>query len=191
LPAVLGLLAFTRALRLSRPSLDAAIAVGFLLGLRPMSIRGLQSDDFSITPTSAFIRLRREKGNAGHHRDRVIRLPLATAPDSVFKLLSLLSQCKAGTPLFPFTSARLNHHLIRLSNKGAQSPPPLGRFTCRSLRSGCISAAHAIGVPLSRIMALSGHSSTQVLIRHYLDASISPCPSARELFGRLLPPSSS
>jgi hypothetical protein len=34
-------------------------------------------------------------------------------------------------------------------------------------------------------MALSGHTSPQVLIRHYLDTFIAPCPSAREMFGRL------
>jgi hypothetical protein len=191
LPASLGALALTRAIRSSRPSPDAAIATGFLLANRRMSIRGLHSDDFSLTPTNAFIRLRREKGNVGQQRDRVIRLPLSTTPDSVFKLLTFLVHCKAGKPLFPFSSAQLNHHLIRLSRKGAHQPPPLGRSTCHSLCSGCILAAHSIGVPLSRIMALSGHSYCQVLIRHYLDASISPCPSARDFFGRLLPPTSS
>jgi hypothetical protein len=72
-----------------------------------------------------------------------------------------------------------------LSRKGGQPPPPFGRFTCRSLRSGCISAAHTIGILLARIMALSGHSFPPVLIRHYLDASIAPSPSAREMFGRM------
>jgi integrase len=110
---------------------------------------------------------------------------LSTIPDAVSKLLTSLSQCGAGTPLFPFSAGLLNRHLIRLSRKGGQPPPPLGRFTCPSLRSGCISAALTIGIPLARIMALSGHSSPQVLIRHYLDASIAPCPSAREMFGRL------
>jgi hypothetical protein len=89
-------------------------------------------------------------------------------------LLTFLAHCKAGKTLFPFSSAQLNHRLIRLSRKGAHSPPLLRTFTCRSLRSGCISAAHSIGVSLSRIMALSGHSSSQVLIRHFLDAFISP-----------------
>jgi hypothetical protein len=191
LPSSLGALALTRAIRPSRPSPDAAIATGFFLALRPMSIRGLHSDDFSLTPANAFFRLHREKGNAGQRRDRVIRLPLSMTPDSVFKLITFLVHCKAGKFMFPFSSAQLNHHHIRLSRKGAHSPPPLGRFTCHYLRSGCISAAHSIGVPLSRIMALTGHSSSQVLIRHYLDASISPCPSARDLFGRLLPPTSS
>jgi hypothetical protein len=115
LPASLGALALTRAILYSRPSPDAAIATGFLLALRPMSIRGLHSDDFSLTPTNAFIRLRLEKGNTGQQRDRVIRLPLSTTPDSFSKLLTFLAHCKAGKPLFPFSSAQLNHHLIRLS----------------------------------------------------------------------------
>jgi hypothetical protein len=185
LPAALGHLALTHAVRSRRPTIDAAIAVGFLFALRPISSSGLQSDDFSLAATNAFIRLPHEKGNRGHRRARVLRFPLSTTPDAVSKLLTALSQCEAGTPLFPFSAALLNRHLIRLSRKGGQPHPPLGRFTCLSLRSGCISAAHTIGIPLARIMALSGHSSPQVLIRHYLDASIAPCPSGREMFGRL------
>jgi hypothetical protein len=185
LPAALGHLALTRAVRSRRSTIEAEIAVRFLFALRPMSISGLQSDDLSLTATNAFIRLRREKGNRGHRRDRVLRFPLSITLDVVSKLLTSLSQCEAGTPLLPFSAALLNSHLIRLSRKSDQPPPPLGRFTCRSLRSGCISAAHTIGIPHARIMALSGQSSPQVLIRHYLDASIAPCSSAREMFGRL------
>jgi hypothetical protein len=72
LPAALGHLALTRAIRSRRPTIDAAIAVGFHFALRPMSISGLQSDDLCLTATNAFIRLRREKGNRGHRRDRVL-----------------------------------------------------------------------------------------------------------------------
>jgi hypothetical protein len=68
LPAALVHLALTRAIRSRRPTIDAAIAVGFLFALRPMSISGLQSDDLSLTATNAFIRLRRDKGNRGHAR---------------------------------------------------------------------------------------------------------------------------
>jgi integrase len=185
LPAALGHLALTRAIRSRRPNIGAAIAVGLLFALRPMSISGLQSDDISLKASNAFIRLRREKGNRGHRRDRVLRFPLSTTPDAVSKLLTSLSQYEAGTPLFLFSAALLNRHLIRLSRKVGQPPPPLGRFTCRSLRSGCISAAHTTGILLARIMALSGHASLQVLIRHYLDASIAPYPTARKMFGRL------
>jgi integrase len=191
LPAVLGRLALTCALHLSRPSTDAAIAVGFILALRPMSIRGLHPEDINITPDTVFIRLRREKGNAGQRTDRVLRVPVTSSHEPVFQLFTLLSRSRRGKALFSFDGNRLNRGILRLGKKGAVTPPPLGRFTCRSLRSGCISAAHAIGVPLPRIMALSGHSSSQVLIRHYLDASIAPCSSARELFGRFLAPASS
>jgi hypothetical protein len=58
LPAALRHLALTRAVRSRRPTIDAAIAVGFLFALRPMSIRGLQSDDLSFTTADAYIRLR-------------------------------------------------------------------------------------------------------------------------------------
>jgi hypothetical protein len=191
LPATLGALALKTALRAARPVPATAIAVGFFLALRPMSIQGLYPEDFTLTPSAAFIRLRREKGNAGHRSDRVLRVPLASSSDPIFQLLTKLSLYRHGKPLFPFDGARLNRSIRRISQRGSLLPPPLGRFTCRSLRSGCISAAHAIGVPLARIMALSGHSSSQVLIRHYLDASIAPCLSARDLFGRFLPPASS
>jgi hypothetical protein len=37
------------------------------------------------------------------------------------------------------------------------------------LRSGGITAAYAVGVPLERIMRLSNHASLAVVMRHYLD----------------------
>jgi hypothetical protein len=43
LPASLGLLVCTRALQKRLPSTAAAIAIGFSLGLRPMTIRGLHA----------------------------------------------------------------------------------------------------------------------------------------------------
>jgi hypothetical protein len=77
-PAALGHLALTGPVRSRRPTIDAAIAVGFLFALKPMSISGLQSDDLSLTATNAFIRLRREKGNREHSPDRVLRFHLST-----------------------------------------------------------------------------------------------------------------
>jgi hypothetical protein len=122
LPAALGHLALTRAISSRRPTIDAAIAVGFLFAIRPMSISGLQSHDLILTTSNAFIRLRREKGNRGQHRDRVLRFPLSTTPDAVSKLLTSLSQCKAGTPLFPFSAALLNRHPPQPQGWPAPSP---------------------------------------------------------------------
>jgi hypothetical protein len=45
LPAAPGALALRQALQAPRPTPVTAIAVGFLLALRPMSIRGLYQDD--------------------------------------------------------------------------------------------------------------------------------------------------
>jgi hypothetical protein len=104
LTVALGDLALTRAVRSRRRTIDAAIIVGFLFALRPMSIRGLQSDDLSFSTTIAFIRLRREKGNRGDRRDRVLRYPLATTPDAGSKLLTC------------FPNARLAH-------RSSPSPP--------------------------------------------------------------------
>jgi hypothetical protein len=67
-------LALTRAVRSRRPTIDAAIAVGFLFTVRPMSIRRLQSDDLRFSTTIAFIRLRREKGNRGHCKSAYLHL---------------------------------------------------------------------------------------------------------------------
>jgi hypothetical protein len=178
-----------------------AIAVEFLLRLRPMSIQGILPEDVTTTPDAVSIRLRRKKGNGGQRNDRVLRVPVKPASDPATLLFSRLARCSPGRVLFPFTAARcvlfqfitvwLNRALIRLSRQAAIRPPPLGRFTCRSLRSGCISACRALRVPLPRIMVLSGHSSSQVPIRHYLDVTIPPCSDARDLFGRFLPPTSS
>jgi hypothetical protein len=153
-----------------------------------MTIHGLHAEDFTLTQTDAFIRLRREKGNARQRADRVLRLPIRL--DSISQLLRQTSILPPGRPLFPKSTATLSSYLVRLSRAAKVYPPPLGRFTCRSLRSGSISAAHALGVPNARIKALSGHSSSKILLRHYIDASVAPCDAARELFGRLLAPSS-
>jgi hypothetical protein len=153
-----------------------------------MSIRGLFAEAFTVTSAVAFVRFRREKGRTGKATNWVLRMPMVG--DAIYHLFHRLSQLPPGRPIFPYSPAGLSRHLSRLSRRSHIAPPPLGRFTSRSLRIGCISAAHAIGVPLSRIMALSGHTSPPIMPRHYIDATIPPCSSARELFGRLLPPSS-
>jgi hypothetical protein len=66
-------------------------------------------------------------------------------------------------------------------------PPDCARFprlrrpahyTARSLRSGGISAAYAAGVPLERIMRVSNHASTAVVLRHDLDPLMPQTPAA-------------
>jgi hypothetical protein len=125
----LGHFALTRAVCSSCPAIDAAITVGFLLAIRLMSIRGPQSGDLSLPTANAFIRLRHEKGNSGHRRDRVLRFSLPTIPDAISKLLASLSKSEAGTPLLPFSAALLHRHLIRLSSEGGQYLPPMDRYT--------------------------------------------------------------
>jgi hypothetical protein len=59
------------------------------------------------------------------------------------------------------------------------------------LRSGGITAAYAVGVPLERIMRLSNHASLAVVMRHYLDPLVPPTPAARVFFQRFVPSSRS
>mgnify|MGYP003476553559 FL=1 len=65
--------------------------------------------------------------------------------------------------------------------------PPGTHYTPRSLRSGGIKAAYAAGVPLERIMRVSNHVSTAVVLRHYLDPLVAPTPAARVFIDRFLP----
>jgi hypothetical protein len=187
LPSALGALAVKMTLRSRSPTPITVIAVRFLLALGPMSIQGILPED--VTRTAAAV-------SSAYAERKAMQ---ANAMTSFSPSLSLLLQtpllcCPQGLPgrvSFPLTSARLNRGLISLSHQAAVRPRPLRRFNCRSLRSGCMSACHALGVPLRRIMALSGHSSSHVLTRHYLDATLPPCSDARDLFGRFLPPTSS
>jgi hypothetical protein len=125
LPASLGLLACTRALQKRLPNTAAAIAIGFSLGLRPMTIHGLHAEDFTLTQTDAFIRLRREKGNARQRADRVLRLPIrldsisrgAVASQLRTHLASLMhgSKPSAAIPLPRFCSATTSTHQLHLA----------------------------------------------------------------------------
>jgi hypothetical protein len=45
-----------------------------------MSIQGILPEDVTATAAAVFIRLRREKGNAGQRSDRVLRIPVIVAP---------------------------------------------------------------------------------------------------------------
>lgn len=57
----------------------------------------------------------------------------------------------------------------------------------RSLRVGGISVAYAVGVPFERIMRLSNHVSTSVVLRHYLDPLLLETAAARVFFSQFLP----
>jgi hypothetical protein len=59
-------------------------------------------------------------------------------------------------------------------------------FSGRSLRSGGITAAYAHGLPLARIMAISGHRVASTVHLHYLDALVPPSSSAARFFDRFL-----
>jgi hypothetical protein len=106
LQADIGLFAVHQDISNSGTSSSAATAVGFFLGLRPMSIQGIQADDLTLTPSDLFIRFRREKGKAGQLRDRVICISLSGDANS--KLFRRLSSLRPGQPI----SASLQHSSI-------------------------------------------------------------------------------
>jgi hypothetical protein len=112
LPSALGALAVQMSLCYRRPTPVTAIAVGFLLALRPLSIQGILPEDVTTAPDAVFIRLRREKGNAGQRNDRVLRVPVKPAPDPASLLFSRLDRCPPGRVLSPFTTAWLNRALL-------------------------------------------------------------------------------
>jgi hypothetical protein len=71
---------------------------------------------------------------------------------------------------------------------GVSARPSRGeRFTPRSLRTGGITAAYAVGVPLERIMRLSNHATAADVMRHYLGPLVPPTPAARVFFQRFVP----
>jgi hypothetical protein len=89
LPAALGHLAPTRAIGSRRPTIDAAIAVGFLSPSGPCPSAVSSRMTLVLRPLMRLFAC--EKGNRGHRRGRVLRFHLYTTPDTVSKLLTSLS----------------------------------------------------------------------------------------------------
>lgn len=151
---------------------------------RPASVRALHSSDITLTHEDIIIRLRTFKGDdQGFVPTRTFSLPHQGADDQVYRFWSRLKNSAsgkifAGAPPLSVSVARA----VRLAGI---IPPPGCAYRGKSLRSGGISAAHAVKVPMPNIMSVSGHTSTTTVFKHYLDVSVRACEGARVLFSRL------
>jgi hypothetical protein len=166
----------------------AAVAVGFLISARPASIAGLTPDAVRLTPDAVLVELRVFKYGTSGYAPRVsIRIPTAGTSDPICRLFHLLL---ADTTTRPDSSWFCIRDLSAAAAAGLRAvaafAPPGSHYTPRSLRSGGITAAYAVGVPLERIMRVSNHASTAVVLRHYLDPLVPPTPAARVFFDRFV-----
>jgi hypothetical protein len=149
----------------------------------------------SISRRSAHFRCRC-KPQIAHFQVRRVRIvpagvliPTTGEDDPIRRLfMRLLASTRADAFAIPFFSRCDLVAAIADGLRGVAARPPLGtRFTPRSLRSGGITAAYAVGVPLERIMRLSNHASVAVVMRQYLDPLVTPTPAARVFFQRFVP----
>jgi hypothetical protein len=170
----------------------AAVAIGFLICARPASIAGLTPDAVRLSPDAVLVELRVFKYGTSGYAPRVsIYIPTSGEPDPVRRLFCLLlaDAARPGDPWF--CSRDLSLAAADGLRAVAAIAPPGTRYTPRSLRSGGITAAYAVGVPMERIMRVSNHASTAVVLRHYLDPLVPPTPAARVFFNRFVPASRS
>jgi hypothetical protein len=172
----------------------AVVCVGFLISARPASVLALSPEAVRISGAAVSLELRVFKyGESGSSPRVSLLIPTTGDDDPIRRLfLRLLASSPAvafATPFFSYSD------LVAATADGlrgvAARPPPGTRFTPRSLRSGGITAAYAVGVPLERIMRLSNHASLAVVMRHYLDPLVPPTPAARVFFQRFVPSSRS
>ena len=129
-------------------------------------------------------------GSSGVYPRIHLRIPYTAPSDPVYRLLRRLV-LSAGSSTgwllpgwgpFPVSAVTFNRSIKSLLRG---TPAPLGsRYTPRSLRSGGMSAAYAVGVPIPVIMRLSHQSDAKVVQKHYLDALTRPCAAARLFFSR-------
>jgi hypothetical protein len=165
------------------------VCLGFLLSARPASVLALTSDAVRLAPDAVYAELRVFKyGTSGFAPRVAIRIPTADESDPIRCLFRRLLAAFQGRPHAQWFVQRdlLGATAAGLRAVGAIAPPGT-HYTPRSLRSGGITAAYAAGVPLERIMRVSNHVSTAVVLRHYLDPLVAPTPAARVFFDRFLP----
>jgi hypothetical protein len=168
----------------------AVVSVCFLISARPASVLALSPDAVRISSTAVMLELRIFKYEESGSSPRVsLVIPTTGDDDPIRRLFLRLLAC---TPVSSAAAFWFNHHdLVATTAAGlrgvAARPIPGARFTPCSLRSGGITAAYAVGVPLERIMRLSNHASAAVAMRHYLDPLVPPTPAARVFFQRFVP----
>lgn len=165
---------------------DAEVVAGMQLMARPSSVRALHSSDISFDTAASrvVVRLRVFKGDdKGFSPTRIVAIPFDGTADIVYRFWSRLRTAAHGA-LFR-TAPPLAHSLARAVARAKVVAPPGCAYRGKSLRSGGISAANAVRVPLPNIMAVSGHTSVTTVLKHYLDVTVPPCTGARVFFSRL------
>jgi hypothetical protein len=165
------------------------VCLGFLMSARPASVLALTSDAVRLAPDAVYTELRLFKHGASGFAPRVaLRIPTANESDSIRCHFRRLLAAFQGRPHAQWFVQRdlLGATAAGLRAVGAIAPSG-AQYTPRSLRSGGITAAYAAGVPLERIMRVSNHVSTTVVLRHYLDPLVALTPAARVFFDRFLP----
>jgi hypothetical protein len=152
-------------------------------------IAGITSDAVRLEPDAVHVELRVFKyGTSGHVPRVSIRIPTEGELDVARRLFRLLLADASLCRSHPwFTLRDLSAAAAAGLRAVAAHAAPGTRYTPRSLRSGGITAAYAVGVPLERIMRVSNHASTTVVLRHYLDPLVPPTPAARVFFHRFVP----
>jgi hypothetical protein len=168
----------------------AAVGVGFLICARPASLVALTSDSVRLAPAAVLVELRVFKYGTSGHAPRVA-LSFPTDGESVpirrlFVRLLGDATCREE-PCFSLRT--LSAAAADGLRAVAAVAPPGTRYTPRSLQSGGITAAYAVGVPMERIMRVSNHASAVVVLRHYLDPLVPQTPAARVFFDRFVPAS--
>jgi hypothetical protein len=166
----------------------AAVAVGFLISARPASIAGLTAAAVRLTPEAVLVELTVFKyGTSGSAPRISLYIPTAGEPDPIRLLFRRLLADATSPDASWFCVRDLSLAAAAGLRAVAAVAPPGTRYTPRSLRSGGITAAYAVGVPMERIMRVSNHASTAVVLRHYLDPLVPPTPAARVFFNRFVP----
>jgi hypothetical protein len=159
----------------------------------PGSILGQAPADVRVNPSEVALQLRIFKYGTSGVAPRVsLVIPTAGPGDPIRRLfVRLLADSRAAGHSTTSTPWFQRGDLVAATAAGlrgvAAQPPPGARFTPRSLRSGGITAAYSVGVPLERIMRLSNHSNAAVVMRHYLDPLVPPSTAARVFFSRFVP----
>ena len=174
-------------------------ALTFLLCSRPGSTRELQRQDldFSSSPGAVGVQMRRYKyAETGVIPRLAIRVPIHGQNEPIGLLLHPLADAAAPSGyLFPGSGrahvkpapASLLAEAMSSALAATGALPPVGlKFTPRSLRSGSISSAYAVGLPPELIMRLSNYSDQKVVLKHYLDPQTRTSPEARLFFGRFM-----
>jgi hypothetical protein len=170
----------------------ATVAVGFLISARPASVVGLTPDAVRLSSDAVLVEFRVFKYDTSGHNPRVsLYIPTWGESDPIRWLFRLLLAAAPRSSSPWFCARDLSAAATAgLRSVGAVAPPGTC-YTPRSLRSGGISAAYAVGVPMERIMRVRNQASTAVVLRHYLDPLMPPKPAARVFFGRFVPASRS